>query len=59
MSMVTQIFAGRGLTLSDEGLVYIQQDVAALDDHALDSQVLADILSLAHLVMHNLQEDTR
>ena len=36
--------------LPDESLVDVEQDVAALDDHALDREVLADVLGLANLV---------
>lgn len=41
------------VTLSDEGLTGVQQDVTALHDHPLDGQVLADVLRVAHLVVHH------
>lgn len=37
------------LTLTDEDLVDVEQDVTALHDHPLHGQVLAQVLSLAHL----------
>lgn len=43
----------RGHTLPDEGLAGVQQDVAALHNHSLDGQVLADVLRVAHLVVHH------
>ena len=43
---------GGGRALSHEGLAGVQQDLAALDDHALDGQVFPDVLRLADLVMH-------
>lgn len=36
-------------SLADKHLVDVEEDVAALDDHPLDGQVLADVLSLAYL----------
>lgn len=38
--------------MSHEGLAGVQQDLAALDNHALDGEVLPDVLRLAHFVMH-------
>ena len=35
--------------LPDEHLVHVEEDVAALDDHPLDRQVLPDVLRVAHL----------
>ena len=35
--------------LSDEHLVDVEEDVAALDDHPLDGQVLPDVLSVRDL----------
>lgn len=40
-------------TLSHKGLAGVKQDLAALNDHALDGQILTDILRLAHLIMHD------
>ena len=40
-------------TLSDECLARVQQDVAALDDHPLDGQILPDVLRVAHLIVHH------
>jgi len=40
--------------LPDEGLVDIEENVAALDDHALNGQVLSDVFRLAHFIMHDL-----
>lgn len=45
------------VTLSDEGLTGVQQDVTALHDHPLDGQVLADVLRVAHLVVHHPGKD--
>ena len=36
-------------SLANKHLVDVEQDVAALDDHPLDRQVLADVLRLGHL----------
>lgn len=41
------------LTLPDERLTGVQQNFTALHNHPLDSQVLPDVLSLTHLVMHD------
>ena len=35
--------------LPDKHLVDVEEDVAALDDHPLDRQVLPDVLRVAHL----------
>lgn len=40
------------LTLPDEGLAGVQQDVTALHYHPLYGQVLPDVLRVTHLVMH-------
>lgn len=40
-------------TLSNKRLAGVQEDLATLHDHALDSQVLPDVLSLAYLIMHD------
>ena len=39
--------------MSDERLAGVQEDLAALDDHALDGQVLPDVLRLADLIVHD------
>lgn len=44
---------GRELTLSDEGLTCVQQDVAALHDHPLYGQILPDVLGVTHFVVHH------
>ena len=36
-------------SLANKHLVDVEQDVAALDDHPLDRQILADVLRLGHL----------
>lgn len=41
------------LTLSDERLAGVKEDLAAFYDHALNGQVLPDVLCLTHLVMHD------
>lgn len=41
------------LTLPDERLTGVQQHFTTLHDHPLDSQVLPDVLSLTHLVVHD------
>ena len=38
--------------LPDEHLVHVQKDVAAFHNHPLYRQVLPDVLSLGHLVVH-------
>ncbi|KAH9406371.1 hypothetical protein TYRP_013345 [Tyrophagus putrescentiae] len=40
--------------LADEHLVHVEENVAAADDDALDGEVVADVLRLAHLVVHLL-----
>ena len=45
-------------TLSDEGLAGVQQEVAALYDHPLDGQVLADVLCVADLIVHHPETQT-
>ena len=40
------------LTLPDKGLAGVQQDVTALHYHPLNGQVLPDVLSVTHLVVH-------
>lgn len=42
-----------GLTLADEGLAGVQQNVAALHDHPLDCQILPYVLSVTHFIMHH------
>lgn len=44
---------GAGLTLSYKRLAGVQQDLAALYDHALYRQILPDVLSLAHFIVHD------
>lgn len=44
-------------TLSDKRLAGVQEDLAALHDHALDSQVLPDVLSLAHFIVHYSEDE--
>lgn len=39
-------------TLSHKGLAGVQEDLTALDDHALNGQVLPDVLCLADFIMH-------
>lgn len=39
-------------SLPHEHLVHVQQDIAALHNHPLYGQVLPDVLSLGHLVVH-------
>lgn len=41
------------VTLSYKCLARVEEDLAALHDHTLDCQVLPDVFSLAHLVMHD------
>lgn len=41
------------LTLSDERLAGVKEDLAAFYDHALNGQVLPDVLCLAHFIMHD------
>lgn len=41
-----------GPTLPHEGLAGVQEDLAALRDHALDGEVFPDVLCLAHFIMH-------
>lgn len=36
-----------------EGLAGIKEDLTALDDHALDGQVLPDVLCLADFIVHD------
>lgn len=45
--------AEQELTLPDEGLAGVKQDVAAFHDHPFDGQVLPDVLGVAHLVVHH------
>ncbi len=40
--------------LADEHLIHVEENVAAADDDALDGEVVADVLRLAHLVVHLL-----
>lgn len=40
-------------TLSNKRLAGVQQDLATLHDHALDGQVLPDVLGLTHLIVHD------
>lgn len=48
------------VTLSHKCLAGVQENLAALHDHALNSQVLPDVLRLAHFVMHDSKnEETR
>lgn len=42
------------VALPHEDLVHVQQDVTATYDNALDGQVLANVLRLAHFVVHLL-----
>lgn len=44
-------------TLSDKCLAGVQEDLAALHDHALNSQVLPDVLSLAHFIVHYSEDE--
>lgn len=44
-------------TLSDKRLAGVQEDLAALHDHALDCQVLPDVLSLAHFIVHYSEDE--
>lgn len=47
------------VTLSDKRLAGVQKDLATLHDHALDGQVLPDVLGLAHLIVHySVDEET-
>lgn len=41
------------LTLSDEGLARVQQDVAAFYNHPFNGQILPDVFSVAHLIVHH------
>ena len=41
------------LTLPDEGLAGVQEDVTALHDHTLYGQVLTDVLGVAHFIVHH------
>lgn len=43
------VWCGKALTLTDEHLVHVQQDVTSFYNHPLDRQVLANILRLAYL----------
>lgn len=42
-----------GVTLSHKCLAGVEENLAALHDHALDCQVLPDVFGLAHLVVHD------
>ena len=48
----------RWLTLSDESLISVEQDVAALNNHSLNWQVLANVFCFANFVMHHLPQRT-
>ena len=43
--------------MADEDLRDVHEDVAALDDHALDGQTLADVLRFADLVVHLARQE--
>lgn len=40
-------------------LIDVEQNIAATDYHALDGEILANVLRLAHLVVHLLWSRTR
>lgn len=42
-----------GVTLSYKCLAGVEEDLAALHDHALDRQVLPNVFGLAHFIMHD------
>lgn len=46
-------------TLSDKCLAGVQQHLAALHDHALDSQILPDVLRLAHFIVHDSERTAK
>lgn len=43
----------RDPTLPHEGLAGVEEDLTALDDHALDGQVFPDVLRLTDFIMHD------
>ena len=45
-----------GVTLSHKCLAGVEENLAALHDHALDCQVLPDVFGLANLVVHDSGE---
>lgn len=45
-----------GVTLSYKRLAGVEENLAALYDHALYCQVLPDVLGLAHFVVHDSRE---
>lgn len=42
-----------GLTLADESLAGVQQNVTPLHDHPFNGEVFPDVFSVAHFVMHH------
>lgn len=48
----------RKLTLSDEGLTGVQQDVTALYNHPLYGQILSDVLGVTHFIVHHPDNTT-
>lgn len=45
-----------GVTLSYKCLAGVEENLAALHDHALNCQVLPDVFSLTHFIMHDSRE---
>lgn len=45
------------LTLPYKGLAGVQEDVAALHNHALNGKILTDVLSVTHFIMHHSENE--
>ena len=58
MCVCVYICVWGGFTLSDKSLAGVQENLTALYDHALNGQVLSDVLSLAHLIVHDSRSKT-
>lgn len=45
------------VTLSHKCLAGVQENLASLHDHALNSKILPDVLRLAHFVVHDSKDE--